>query len=437
MNIKSSAPKAIALFASVAMTFNPGRAQNDQCDGGAIKTHDAYLYGRFETRMKSTEGSGIVSSFFLYNWDLNCNWPQENNEIDIEMTGNLNQSVQFTTHHPYQSSVTEIVPVPFNPHETMVDYAIEWEPNVVRWFINGELSHEVSHSYIPQLQYPMRIFMNLWAVEALTWTGEWDPTAMPGLSRYDFVRYHAYTPGTGNTGTGNNFTLEWSDDFNALDATRWDRSEDGNVGPLCTFRAANVEVSGGELHLSITVPEPTVPTRPVTFGVDVSALDLSATDVVYIAGGFTNWCASCQALSDPDGDDVWTTTMDLPLGSHEFQFAINGWGGAIAKPELGSNCDYNPCDEYTNYGVSVDEEMTEVYAPLHCWNTCALCGDLSPSIGCLGDFDNDLSIGVNDILSLLPQFGCMTSCTHDLNGDGAVGVGDVLLLLGAFGEVCP
>ena len=98
---------------------------------------------------------------------------------------------------------------------------------------------------------------------------------------------------------------------------------------------------------------------------------------------------------------------------------------------------YKRQDEYTNYGVSVDEELTEVYAPLHCWNTCTLCGDLSPSIGCLGDFDNDLSIGVNDILSLLPQFGCMTSCTHDLNGDGAVGVGDVLLLLGAFGEVCP
>ena len=45
-------------------------AQNDQCDGGALKTHDAFLYGRFETRMSSTQGSGIVSSFFLYNWDL-------------------------------------------------------------------------------------------------------------------------------------------------------------------------------------------------------------------------------------------------------------------------------------------------------------------------------------------------------------------------------
>ena len=82
--------------------LNPRDAhgQNDQCDGGALKTHEAYLYGRFETRMSSTQGSGIVSSFFLYNWDLDCNYPAAVNEIDIEMTGNLDNSVQFTTHHP-------------------------------------------------------------------------------------------------------------------------------------------------------------------------------------------------------------------------------------------------------------------------------------------------------------------------------------------------
>ena len=150
-------PTVLLTLASSLPVF----AQNDQCDGGAVKTHEAYLYGRFETRMQSTMGSGIVSSFFLYNWDLNCNWPAENNEIDIEMTGNLNNSVQFTTHHPYQTSVTEIVPTPFNPHETLVDYAIEWEPNVVRWFINGEAVTAFTHQHVPQLEYPMRIFMNL------------------------------------------------------------------------------------------------------------------------------------------------------------------------------------------------------------------------------------------------------------------------------------
>jgi len=37
------------------------------CFTGALATDDAYLYGRFETRMRSAAGSGVVSSFFMYN----------------------------------------------------------------------------------------------------------------------------------------------------------------------------------------------------------------------------------------------------------------------------------------------------------------------------------------------------------------------------------
>ena len=35
--------------------------------GGEVYTKESFLYGRFEVRMKSAEGGGIVSSFFLYN----------------------------------------------------------------------------------------------------------------------------------------------------------------------------------------------------------------------------------------------------------------------------------------------------------------------------------------------------------------------------------
>ena len=215
--------KKILLFTLLFIaTFKVDYAQNDECDGAAIRTHEAYLYGRFETKMKSTQGSGIVSSFFLYNWDIGCNWPEENNEIDIEMTGNLDASVQFTTHHPYQTSVTEIVPTSFNPHEVMIDYAIEWEPNIVRWFIDGELALEQTHNFITQLEFPMRIFMNLWAVSLPTWTGEWDPSALPGMSKYDYVKYYEYTPGLGDYGTNNNYSLVWEDDFDDINHDRWD-----------------------------------------------------------------------------------------------------------------------------------------------------------------------------------------------------------------------
>jgi len=61
-----------------------------EINGGEIFTKESYLYGRFEVVMQSAEGDGIVSSFFLYNAEVNkhCRWPEENNEIDVEMTGN-------------------------------------------------------------------------------------------------------------------------------------------------------------------------------------------------------------------------------------------------------------------------------------------------------------------------------------------------------------
>ena len=126
-------------FTAVILLLASVGVQAQDCASGALMTHQAYQYGRFETRMQSAQGDGIVSSFFLYNIDLGCNWPAENNEIDIEMTGNRDASVQFTTHYPGPWSATHIEPTLFNPHAGMHDYAFEWEPGVVRWFIDGSL----------------------------------------------------------------------------------------------------------------------------------------------------------------------------------------------------------------------------------------------------------------------------------------------------------
>ena len=82
------------------------------------------------------------------------------------------------------------------------------------------------------------------------------------------------------------------------------------------------------------------------------------------------------------------------------------------------------------------KKQNEVFADLHCWNTCALCGSLEPSNTCLEDLDNDAFIGVNDVLLLLSDFGCANNCGSDLDDDGIVAVNDVLLMLGAFGASC-
>ena len=62
--------------------------------------------------------------------------------------------------------------------------------------------------------------------------------------------------------------------------------------------------------------------------------------------------------------------------------------------------------------------------------------DAPPIVGCLGDIVANGSVGVEDLLLLLSEFGCTAGCEGDVDGDGAVSVGDVLALLGVFGTPC-
>ncbi|MFK7756445.1 MAG: sialate O-acetylesterase [Flavobacteriales bacterium] len=55
---------------------------------------------------------------------------------------------------------------------------------------------------------------------------------------------------------------------------------------------------------------------------------------------------------------------------------------------------------------------------------------------CLGDFNNDLIIGVGDLSFFLSNFGCSQNCIADLNNDGAVNVSDLSTFVALFGTPC-
>ena len=55
---------------------------------------------------------------------------------------------------------------------------------------------------------------------------------------------------------------------------------------------------------------------------------------------------------------------------------------------------------------------------------------------CPGDIDGDGSVGINDLLDLLPAWGPNPGHPADLDGDGAVGTSDFRLLLEGWGP-CP
>ena len=227
------------------------------CNAGAFKTVESYLYGRFEVRMKSADGDGIVSSFFTYNtnWESdlgNLNW----NEIDIEMTGNRDNSVQFTTHHPGNPnswSIGEIIEVGFNPHTGFHDYAFEWTPNSIKWFVDGIEVYQQPYSIVDDLNFSQKIMMNIWPAIWEDWVGEWDNQNTPKHSYYDYVKYYEYDPMEGNAGSNNNFTFSWEENFDSFDSFIWEDNSSGAFnGNLCDFQPQNTNFYNGHLILSLT-----------------------------------------------------------------------------------------------------------------------------------------------------------------------------------------
>lgn len=366
--------KSIILVTGFMLLFSTFTVYGQACEGGAISTKESYLYGRFEVAMQSVSGSGIVSSFFLYNIEVGCNWPAQNNEIDIEMTGNTD-SVYFTTHHPGPWHYGEALNFDFSPHATVQRYAIEWEPGTVRWFVDDQIVYIQNESATNDLKYPMAILMNLWASDAVSWVGEWDASILPLQSKYDYVKYYRYAPGQGNAGTNNNFMLEWEDNFDNYDRARWDISEfDRLGGSYCSFRSRSVSFSEGFLYLTMNEAQPDNQIIPVTFSVNMQEQNLSPSDIIYLNGNFNDWCGTCNPMNENNG--IWSLTLNLAPEKYEYVFTKNNWE-ETGQPPIGSDCDFSPCDEFANYGLIAHPDSVTITTDTYCWNACAACQILS------------------------------------------------------------
>jgi hypothetical protein len=218
--------------------------------GAEYRTKLSYTYGRFEVRMKSAYRDGMLSSFFTY-YDGGGgigNW----NEIDIEIMGRYFDNVQFNTITPNQTNHVGHQPVLTSPHLDYHTYAFEWTPDYVAWFIDGIEVLKQTGAHIQTLTRAQKIMMNIWNPLYESWAGLLNAESLPAFAYYDWVSYYAYTPGSGTYGTGNNFTLDWTDNFDFWDTTRWDKATHTFDGNGCDFIQENAVFNDGKLILCLT-----------------------------------------------------------------------------------------------------------------------------------------------------------------------------------------
>lgn len=155
-------------------------------------------YGRFEARIQIPQGQGIWPAFWLLGDNIDqVGWP-ECGEIDIMESVGPNPMIAYgTVHGPGYSGADGIQGRYYSP-TCLADgyhvYAVEWEPDVIRMYVDDHLYQTVTpfdtHGNRWVFDHPFFIIMNV-AVGGY-WPG--DPngtTVFPQQMKVDYVRVYA------------------------------------------------------------------------------------------------------------------------------------------------------------------------------------------------------------------------------------------------------
>ena len=168
-----------------------------------IKTEGLFrqAYGRFGARIKIPAGQGMWPAFWMLGNDItSVGWPKSG-EIDImENIGKELGTVHGSLHGPSTTSRTSDATAPFslpvgqNFADAFHLYAVEWEPGVVRFYVDTSLYATFTQSQWPSggtwaFDHPFFVILNV-AVGG-SWPGSPDSTTQfPQQMLVDYVRVY-------------------------------------------------------------------------------------------------------------------------------------------------------------------------------------------------------------------------------------------------------
>jgi len=154
-------------------------------------------YGRFEARVQIPYGQGIWPAVWMLG--TGGGWPRAG-EIDIlENIGKEPLIIHGTVHGPGYSGAYGISTAYSSPDgrpfsDDFHVYAIEWEPNIIRWFVDDVQYKTLTPEDLPEgtkwvFDHPFYMLINL-AVGG-GWPGKPDETTVfPQYMKIDYVRVY-------------------------------------------------------------------------------------------------------------------------------------------------------------------------------------------------------------------------------------------------------
>jgi beta-glucanase (GH16 family) len=164
------------------------------------KNKFSQAYGRFEARLKIPYGQGLWPAFWMLGSNIDTvNWPNCG-EIDImENIGKEPSIVHGTIHGPGYSGANGIgAAYTLSGGQRFADgfhvFAVEWQPNVIRWYVDGILYQTRTPSDLPagtNWVFDHSFFMILNVAVGGGWPGNPDATTIfPQTMLVDYVRVY-------------------------------------------------------------------------------------------------------------------------------------------------------------------------------------------------------------------------------------------------------
>lgn len=258
-----------------------------------------FKYGKIEARMKLPSFMGAWPAF----WMLGANLPQvgwpDSGEIDIMEHVNNEDRTYGTIH--WRDHNGNYAQYGGNTALNVADwhvYAVEWDANAIRWYVDGNKFHEASiqNSVNGTEEFHRDFFLLLNFAIGGNWPGfNVDESKLPAKMHVDYVRVYS---GGGST-PGPSTTLE-AENFSAQSGVQVEGCSEGgyNVGWIETgdwMAYNNVNFpSSGTYRVEYRVASPSGGTL---------SLDLNAGAVVLgqvqvpASGGWQNWTTASHTVN--------------------------------------------------------------------------------------------------------------------------------------------
>lgn len=201
----------------LAITARREAYQGRQYTSGRITTQGraAHAYGRFEARIRLPTGPGIWPAFWLLGDDIGeVGWPACG-EIDVmEHRGQAPYESTGALHGPGYSAgdALSATRLAFDPlHEDFHLFAVEWDPDLIVWMVDGEVFHRVRPGDLPAgsrwaFDHPFFVILNV-AVGGTFVGPPDDATVFPQTMLVDHVRVYTRDPAVPRPDPGPRITL--------------------------------------------------------------------------------------------------------------------------------------------------------------------------------------------------------------------------------------